>query len=245
MPRPRTHDAALRGRLLDRAGELLSEQGPRSLTLRALAADVGTSTSAVYSLFDGKSGLLGALYREAFRRFAEHLDAVPETEDPVEDLVALGLAYRDNARANPHLYAVMFGAPIPDLQPDERARAIAQSTFDTLQRAAERGVEAGVFSGSARSLALAAWGIAHGLVSLELAGALPTQLATTDHYETALRTVVKGWSRAVDADLGSARRRRDGEGAPGEPDRRYAAGGAGEGVGGPGSSAVRHQRSRA
>src|SRR5439155_11462777 len=38
VPRPRTHDDALRVRLLDRAGVLLSKEGMSALSLRRLAA---------------------------------------------------------------------------------------------------------------------------------------------------------------------------------------------------------------
>ena len=58
MPRPKTHDDALRRRLLERAGELLSTEGPGAVSLRKIATDVNTSTTAVYSLFGGKPALL-------------------------------------------------------------------------------------------------------------------------------------------------------------------------------------------
>ena len=79
MPRPKTHDDALRRRLLERAGELLSTEGPAAVSLRKIATDVNTSTTAVYSLFGGKPALLEALYDEAFHRFGTHLAAVPVT----------------------------------------------------------------------------------------------------------------------------------------------------------------------
>jgi AcrR family transcriptional regulator len=68
VPRPKVHDAALRLRLLECAGATLSTRGLAALSLRTLAADVGTSTTAVYALFGGKPGLLAALHAEAFAR---------------------------------------------------------------------------------------------------------------------------------------------------------------------------------
>ena len=47
MARPKVHDEVLRGRLLDRARTLLSTDGPAALSLRTLARDCGTSTTAV------------------------------------------------------------------------------------------------------------------------------------------------------------------------------------------------------
>ena len=73
MPRPKVHDAALRLRLLECAGATLSTRGLAALSLRTLAADVGTSTTAVYALFGGKPGLLAALHAEAFARLGARL----------------------------------------------------------------------------------------------------------------------------------------------------------------------------
>ena len=69
MPRPKLHDDALRIRLLDTAGAVLTAEGPDALSLRRLAAEAGTSNSVVYSLFGGKPGVLRALFVEAFPRF--------------------------------------------------------------------------------------------------------------------------------------------------------------------------------
>src|SRR6184192_1188402 len=124
MARPRTHDEALRLKLLDRAGELIAADGPKALSLRKLAADAGTSTTAVYSLFGGKTDLVNALYVEGFRRFQERLDDVPRSGDPVEDVVRLGLAYRRSALADPHLYLIMFTKAVPGFEPNEEAQRL-------------------------------------------------------------------------------------------------------------------------
>lgn len=194
MARPKTHDDALRQRLLDRAGEILADGGIRVLSLRALADAAGTSTSAVYSLFGGKPGLLRAIYAEAFGRLGRHLAAVPATADPAADLVALGLAYRDSALASPQLYPLMFGQAPASLEPGEPERQLAGAAFGVLAGAVERCVRAGLFApGSTRRLTLAAWALAHGLVSLELDRKLPPDGDTAADYERILRDTVEGW----------------------------------------------------
>ena len=193
MPRPKTHDDALRVRLLDRAGELLSTQGASALSLRKLAADVDTSTTAVYSLFGGKPALVRELYVEAFDRLGSRLHAVTPTGDPLEDLVRLGIAYRDSALADPHLYAIMFGDAIPGFEPDEEAHALALAALAPLQDTVRAGVETGLFTGPANSMTMACWAIVHGFVSLELTGALPPELDVASTYETALRNNLAGW----------------------------------------------------
>ncbi|ONI83791.1 TetR family transcriptional regulator [Saccharothrix sp. ALI-22-I] len=194
MPRPKTHDDALRGRLLERAGELLSTEGPDALSLRRLAADVNTSTTAVYSLFGGKPALLNSVYEEAFRRFGERLAAVPKTDDPVEDIVQTGLAYRQSALADPQFYLVMFSKVVPNFEPSDETSEAAAETFLPLVRDVDRAVEKGMFVQAPREqIALAMWGMVHGLVSLELNGNLPPGLEIAPVYERALRAHADGW----------------------------------------------------
>lgn len=196
MPRPRTHDDALRIRLLDRAGELLSLDGPKALSLRKLAADAGTSTTAVYSLFGSKTDLVNALYIEGFQRFQERLDDVPRSGDPVEDMVRLGLAYRRSALADPHLYLIMFTKAVPGFEPNEEAQRLSLDAIATLENIVRDGVEAGVFADQEPAgIALACWAQVHGLVSLELNGNLPPDFAVDAVFEAALRANARGWLR--------------------------------------------------
>lgn len=193
MPRPKTHDDALRVRLLDRAGELISTQGASALSLRKLASDADTSTTAVYSLFGGKPALVRELYLEAFDRLGRRLRAVTPSDDPREDMVRLGLAYRESALADPHLYGVMFGDVIPGFEPDKEAHAEASAALAPLQDIINAGIDAGVFTEPAEDMAMACWGIVHGLVSLELSGNLPPDLDVEPTYERALRNNLAGW----------------------------------------------------
>ncbi|RZS36817.1 TetR family transcriptional regulator [Herbihabitans rhizosphaerae] len=194
MPRPRTHDEALRVRLLDRAGRLLSSEGAAALSLRRLAADVGTSTTAVYSLFGGKPALLRELYVEGFRRFNARLRAVEHTGDPAEDLVRIGIVYRQSALADPHLYSIMFTRVLPDFEPDADAIAESTAAFMPLVEVVREAIESGVFTQTAPdTVAITSWGLVHGLVSLELNGNLPPGMDVAGAYEDALRANVRGW----------------------------------------------------
>ena len=57
-----------RERILHAAGELFLEGGLQALSVRAIAARAGLSTIGIYSHFDGKQGILDALYIEGFER---------------------------------------------------------------------------------------------------------------------------------------------------------------------------------
>lgn len=170
MARPRVHDAALRTRLLEVASETVATGGEAALTVRSVAAAAGTSASAVYALFGSRDELVAAVSAEGFRRFAAHLAAVPRTDDPRADLLALGLAYRTSALDDPHFYRVMFERavrPSADASPTTE-----QPTFRVLRDAVAR-LLAGAPEERVEAAAVGLWGLVHGLVSLELGGLLP------------------------------------------------------------------------
>ncbi|GAA2395010.1 TetR/AcrR family transcriptional regulator [Dactylosporangium salmoneum] len=154
----------LTGRLVDAAARILVEDGPGGLSLRKVAAAAGVSTMPVYTLFGDKQGLLDAMHREGFRRLGAALAAAPRTDDALADLGALGLAYRDAALASPHLYGLMFTGGFGHTE-------AADATYRPLVAAVARCQAAEVFTGDdPEPVALHLWALAHGLVSLELAG---------------------------------------------------------------------------
>jgi AcrR family transcriptional regulator len=185
MVRPKVHDEALRDRLLERAGEMLSAGGLAAVSLRTLARDCGTSTTAVYSLFGGKPALLTAVLDEAFRRFTAHLGAVVPGKDAVADLVSLGSAYRLGALADPHLFDAMFAA---DLHP-----VGARAALGPLHGLVERAVQDKVLRADLdpATAAVTLWSTVHGWVSLQRRGLLPEDAAP--HFEDALRAILDGW----------------------------------------------------
>ena len=193
VPRPKVHDAALRLRLLECAGETLSRGGLSALSLRTLAAAVGTSTTAVYALFGGKPGLLEALHAEAFARLGARLSAVPVGADAVDDLIALGHAYRDAALADPHFYDAMFGGT---LRPGETWWAAAEATFRPVVAVVERAVATGALRTGTDpvTVSFTLWATVHGLVSLHLRGLHPADAPPPDEvFDLALRAAVTGW----------------------------------------------------
>ena len=186
MPPPPRHDDALRARLVELASQIVAEAGSRGLSLRTVAADAGTTTAAIYTLFGGRDGLVRAVVEEGFRRFARRLDGVERTDDPAADLFALGIAYRENARENPHYYRVMFGPVEGQHDGSEDGTGvpvIARPTFGVLHAAVMR-----IQPQEAEEQALRLWSLVHGLVSLEIAGVLPgTPDERAARYAAALR----------------------------------------------------------
>lgn len=171
MARPRLHDDALRTRLLEVTSRIVSADGESAVTVRKVAAEAGTSASAVYALLGSREALVEAVSDEGFRRFAEHLAAVGQSDDPAADLRALGVAYRQFALADPHFYRVMFYRGVSPADGDP-ASAVDRPTFRVLHDTVARAL-GGAPAEHVLSVAIGLWGLVHGLVSLELAGLLP------------------------------------------------------------------------
>ena len=171
MARPREHDATTAEAMVDAAGRLLQTEGVKALSVRRVAEEVDVSTQAVYSLFGGKAGLVRALHRTGFARLAAELDAV-DTADPVGRVRDLGLAYHRTARANPHLYDVMFDCPVPEFVPTDEDAAASLATLEVLRDAVAAAIEAGALVGEVDDVTMVMWATVHGVSSLDLAGAL-------------------------------------------------------------------------
>ncbi|KKK04507.1 TetR/AcrR family transcriptional regulator [Micromonospora sp. HK10] len=183
-----------RQELVDVAARLLTEQGPRSLSARALARETGTSTMAIYTYFGGMPGLVRAVIREGFARLADRLATVQASDDPVADSFQLAIAYRQSAHLAPHLYAVMFGgSSIAGFQLSQEDRRIGLYTLRVARDAITRCIQAGRFRPTDPwSITQHTWCQLHGLVSLELAGYLTSTHPPDDELRKYLRDLAIG-----------------------------------------------------
>ena len=168
-----------RDTLVEAGLRVLAEGGPTALQARRLATEVGLSTMAVYTHFGGMEQLIGEMVREGFIRFGHRLALAPRDGDPVADLLALGLAYRDWALANPQLYRIMFAVTAPTgrrgkdpiLASDTSALPEGLAAFAQLVTAMTRVIDAAGPGGEEPSTAAArVWCAVHGYVLLEIAG---------------------------------------------------------------------------
>ncbi len=172
------------------ATEMLATRPRESVTLRALATAAGTSTTAVYSLFGGKDGLIGEVRNRAVDGLFQEVSAVPTSEDPLADLYALAAAYRRWGREHSHLYTVLFGG----VQSFDPSGAVGTSDpIRPLLAAIDRALTESVLAGEATFIALSLWVTLHGLVTLELAGALDAATAEAT-FRSTIPATLRGWT---------------------------------------------------
>jgi AcrR family transcriptional regulator len=175
----------VRHEMLHAAVDLLDSDGPDALQTRKVAAAAGTSTMAVYTHFGGMRGLIAEVAEEGLRQFDAAL-TVPQTTDPVADLMAVGGAYRRYAIERPHMYRLMFGSTSAH-GINAPAHNVLTLTVAEIERSypsfahVVRGVHRCMLAGritvgsaddDAAVVATAAqfWALIHGFVMLELAG---------------------------------------------------------------------------
>lgn len=183
------HHGNLRQALLDAGFALLATTPATQISLRELARAANVSHTAPYHYFKDKQELIHALGVESMRRFvlAQRM-AAEAADDPVERLVAMGLAYVRFAAQEPNAFVLIFdptyckpGEPTDDIAP------LIEENETLLRELTSAAQAAGALPPDKDGTAAAAmWAAVHGMANLITAGHLPMEVA-----EPALRSLVR------------------------------------------------------
>lgn len=130
-----------------------------------------------------------AVFFEGFRRLHVALEAVPESDDPRADALALAAAYRAYVVANPALAEVMLSRPFTDFAPGPDDLARSGAVRKLIVARCQRAVDAGVIRADATDAAHAFVALLQGLAAAENARRLGTSRASVD----------RRWTLAVEA----------------------------------------------
>ncbi len=185
------------------AWKQIAQFGAPTLSLRAIARELKITAPAIYNYYSSRDDLVTALILDAYTSLGDTQIAAREAvpgEDLPGRLAATGVAYRKWAITYPQRYQLIFGTPIPGYQmPVEQvmpagARSLSAlvSVVEALRRAGRLRAEAvpqvpgnyktrfeawKKYGGEAEllslSVAILSWCRVHGMVSLEIGGALP------------------------------------------------------------------------
>jgi AcrR family transcriptional regulator len=127
---------------------ILEREGPKALTIRGVAAELGIRGPSLYKHVKDKGVIEGLLQRHAMIEFGRAVGAAGS------DAHSVAHAYRGWARANPHLYELAARRPV-------RRDIVAETeAFAAAPLVAAVGGDA--------TLARVFLGLAHGLIDLEL-----------------------------------------------------------------------------
>jgi len=172
-PARRGDGAALRTEIVAAATQLIAASGDAStITLRAVAREVGVAATSIYLHFDSADDLVTEVKNRLFAEFATALQAAADAagDDPLTRIKARGLAYLHYATAHPGEYLVMFTARLNALVPDspdaiERMLSFTQLGED-VQRCRPGGHE--LSPDDAGMISFHLWSILHGSLNLRL-----------------------------------------------------------------------------
>jgi AcrR family transcriptional regulator len=108
--------AEITRQILDTARRHLATEGASGLSLRAIARELGASSSAVYRYVASRDELLTRLIVAAYHALGaavEAQEAAVARADLAGRWSAVCSAVRDWALANPNEYALVYGTPVP------------------------------------------------------------------------------------------------------------------------------------
>ncbi len=163
---PRGQGDRLREDMIEAASRLLADPAAPPLTLRGVARAAGVATTSVYLHFDDTDSLVLAV---AERHIGVLVEAQRTARDaaatPRDAVRAMALAYCEFGLANPGLYQVMFGGPLPAVADPMRipGRTAFEQRTDAV--AAFLGGDA---PGAAFAASVLIWQLLHGTVSLRI-----------------------------------------------------------------------------
>jgi len=115
------------------AFRIIEEAGIEKLSLRDVARRVGVSHQAPYKHFPSRDHILAEIVARCFDEFAVFLGTRPPSDQPHEDLQAMGLLYLEYAQRHPLKYRLMFSTPLPDPRRHPRMMQNAHHAFSILR----------------------------------------------------------------------------------------------------------------
>lgn len=144
MARPAKHDERTRAAVLDAAEGLLADGGPEAVTVRAVADRIGESTRAVYSQFASMADVMGALGARGFQLVADLVNALPITDDPLDDLVEVGASgFREFAITRPQLFRITFHQISSEITRQPEAVPALLASYESLATRFQRAIDTG------------------------------------------------------------------------------------------------------
>lgn len=187
---PRNHlDRAV---VVAAAAELVNAEGAPALSLARLADHLGVRTPSLYNHIDGLAGLQRELERLNARRLGEAISTAVMGRAGMGAMHALVSAYRTYARENPGLYAVGQRSAVGD-DPDRPGTAELQAEQERVVQAVLRVVESfGLTGADALHAVRGLRSLAHGFVSLELAGGFGLPLDLDESYRRTVEIFGRG-----------------------------------------------------
>lgn len=153
-------------KILAAASDLLLEKGAAGLNVRAIAKRAGLSTIGIYSHFQGKQGILDALYIDGYQQVYDGISSALKIKDPKRAALAVTKNYLEMARRHEAQYRLIFGETNTDYTPNAEALAAGRRAFNRLVELTARLLPENTSKKHQQRIALRVWALVHGYVSI-------------------------------------------------------------------------------
>jgi AcrR family transcriptional regulator len=184
--------------VLGAAATLVDAAGFETLTLARLAETLGVRTPSLYNHVTGLDGVRRGLALMGVRELRDQLARAAIGKSGADALIAIADAYRSFAKEHPGLYAASLRAPGAD------ETALGEVAADTLAIIAAVLAPYGLHDEPLVHAMRGFRSVAHGFVSLELAGGFGIPVNLDESYHALVRTLLAGLERAAAATSNAA-----------------------------------------
>ncbi|MBW0101762.1 TetR/AcrR family transcriptional regulator [Pseudonocardia sp. KRD291] len=190
----------------------LAAGGPQSISLNAIAKELGVSGPALYRYYAKRDDLLDDIVIDAYHDLRDAMDqavvATTDLPDPAERMRELARAYRRWALEHPHRYELLFKPLFPgyDAHGEPIAEASAMLIGPALGLLGDGGTRSRL---DARpedvDHVVRVWSRLHGIVSLEIGGTYAAMDVDADElFATEMESVTARLARPSTVQQGRA-----------------------------------------
>src|SRR6266699_504546 len=183
--------AATRQKILAAARRMLVDHGYEGTTMRAIAAKIGYTPTAIYHYFEDKDALVAELSAIDYRALSQALQRTGTAGDPLDRLAKIGAAYIEFGLTHPMQYQFLFMMRRPKTAPAvAMERNPDEDAYGFLRQTCADAIATGRLRPEftdADEVAQIAWGAMHGLVALHIAKVDDPWIPWRNVTETAAR----------------------------------------------------------
>ena len=162
------HHGNLEEALIEAGIEIITREGPESLSLRRVAATCGVSHAAPYKHFKDKDSLILAMRNHIAGKFTAVLEAsLTENRGIENSMIHLAQAYLGFFMENPHYFTFFQSQPVGRVNLSDLSEPSSYSPFEVFKGAALKWMDHFGVPPSRRNRALLSmWAMVHGTTSI-------------------------------------------------------------------------------